>query len=317
MKELFEWAGDVSSSRGGAWEAIERGGSDRSFWRGRGSAAGRVAVAYGGERAENSRYAACAEFLGARGIRVPQVLAHDEARRFLLLEDAGEEDLWARREDPWPARGALYLRALEQVAAMHSCSLDAAEAAGILQAPFDEKLYRWEQDYFAEHFLRAEPSAAVRPLLAAQAEALAERPRALLHRDFQSQNIMLGERGVSLIDFQGMRAGLPAYDVASLLFDPYVPMDDSRREELSEAYAAMAGIDDRGAWRAEFRACARQRLMQALGAYGFLGRAKGKTHFLRHIPVAADRLAALCEEEPGWRPLADEVRRAARANEKP
>lgn len=317
MRALFDWAEGVSPSRGGAWEPIDRGGSDRSFWRGRGTAAGRVAVAYGAERAENGRYAACAEFLGARGIRVPQVLAHDEARRFLLLEDAGEEDLWARRADPWPERGALYRRALEQAAAMHACPLDEAAAAGILQAPFDEKLYRWEQDYFAEHFLRAELSGPVRPLLAAQAEALAALPRALLHRDLQSQNIMLGERGVSLIDFQGMRAGLPAYDVASLLFDPYVPMDAPQREDLSDAYAGMAGIADRVAWREQLRACARQRLMQALGAYGFLGRAKGKTHFLRHIPVAADRLAALCEEEPAWRALADEVRRAAAENGKP
>ena len=33
-----------------------------------------------------------------------------------------------------------------------------------------------------------------------------------------------------------------------------------------------------------------QRLMQALGAYGFLGRERGKPHFLAHIPAALDRL---------------------------
>ena len=30
--------------------------------------------------------------------------------------------------------------------------------------------------------------------------------------------------------------------------------------------------------------------MQALGAYGFLGRERGKPHFLAHIPAALDRL---------------------------
>ena len=51
--------------------------------------------------------------------------------------------------------------------------------------------------------------------------------------------------------------------------------------------------------------------MQALGAYGFLGRVKGKTAFLRHIPVAAGRLAALCESDAAWQPLAGAVRAAA------
>jgi hypothetical protein len=51
--------------------------------------------------------------------------------------------------------------------------------------------------------------------------------------------------------------------------------------------------------------------MQALGAYGFLGRVKGRTHFLTHIPVAAERLAVLCEDDPAWQPLAEVVREAA------
>jgi len=59
------------------------------------------------------------------------------------------------------------------------------------------------------------------------------------------------------------------------------------------------------------RACARQRLMQALGAYGFLGRVKGKPSFLRHIPVAAERLAELCDSDPAWQPLASAARVAA------
>jgi N-acetylmuramate 1-kinase len=35
-----------------------------------------------------------------------------------------------------------------------------------------------------------------------------------------------------------------------------------------------------------FHFCALQRLMQALGAYGFLGLQKGRPDFLSHIPAA-------------------------------
>lgn len=311
---MFRWVEAVEPvAAGGSWEPVEKGGSDRMFWRGRGAAAGLMAVAYGGEKAENARYADCAGFLAACGVSVPAVRAHDASAGFLLLEDAGVEDLWAHRGEAWPARRALYLQALGEAARMHAADLNAAEAAGVVQPPFDESLYRWEQDYFFTHFLGDPGAGGARDSLPLQAQAadLASRPRVLVHRDFQSQNILVRGGRVTLIDFQGMRAGLAGYDVASLIYDPYVEMSPAEREELGAAYAARAGLPDAGAWSAELRACARQRLMQALGAYGFLGRVKGRSHFLTHIPVAAERLATLCEEEDAWRPLAALVRKAA------
>jgi aminoglycoside/choline kinase family phosphotransferase len=206
---------------------VERGGSDRQFWRGGGAASGLVAVAYGLEKAENARYADCALFLEAQGVSVPRVIAHDAAQRFLLLEDAGAEDLWSHREAPWEKRAQLYRETLEQAALLHGADLAAAGRAAVLQAPFDADLYRWEQDYFFEHFLGA-----LRRDLAPfekQAAALAARPRVLLHRDFQSQNILVRDGRVTFIDFQGMRFGPAAYDLASLLLDPYIRIDTDLR----------------------------------------------------------------------------------------
>lgn len=310
MNAVFQWVETVQPAAcGGGWAAVERGGSDRKFWRGSGAAAGLVVVAYGSEKAENARYADCALFLQKQGVNVPRIVAHDAVQRFLLLEDAGSEDLWAHRESPWEKRAELYREALRQAALLHRSDLSSAQDASVLQAPFDADLYRWEQDYFFEHFLGG------RPLDSApfgeQASALAALPRVLLHRDFQSQNILLRDGTVTLIDFQGMRAGLAGYDVASLLYDPYVDMSDAQRAELAGFYFQAAGLSDAGAWEAELRACGRQRLMQALGAYGFLGRAKGKVSFLKHIPAAAERLAVLCDKDAEWQSLARAVRAAA------
>lgn len=310
MSMIFEWIDSVHpAARGGEWSAVERGGSDRKFWRGSGASAGLIAVAYGLEKAENARYADCAVFLQRHGVNVPGVMAHDVAQRFLLLEDAGSEDLWAHRGAAWEKRSQLYREALGQAASLHRADLAAADRAKVLQVPFDADLYRWEQEYFFEHFLGG-TRAELAPF-SEQAAALASRPRVLLHRDFQSQNILVRGGKVTLIDFQGMRAGLAGYDVASLLYDPYVEMSDAQRAELSVFYFRTAGLADSIAWDEELRACARQRLMQALGAYGFLGRVKGKTSFLQHIPVAAERLAALCECDAAWQPLAGAVRAAA------
>jgi aminoglycoside/choline kinase family phosphotransferase len=315
MKELFAWVELVHpAAAGGEWEPVNHGGSDRQFWRGRGKAEGLIAVFYGPEKAENSRYAHCADFLHRQGVRVPAVLAHDAEWRRLLMEDGGTEDLWSYRDQAWPVRRELYTKALREAARLHSINLSVAEAEHVLREPFDAVLYRWEQDYFFNHFLGADTAAAWRAAVPmdVQADELAARPRVLVHRDLQSQNVMVHDGEVTLIDFQGMRAGLAGYDVASLLYDPYVPMTASERDELSDIYAGLAGRGDAQAWNRELRAGARQRLMQALGAYGFLGRVKGKSAFLRHIPVAAERLAVLCETEAAWQPLADAIRAAAK-----
>jgi hypothetical protein len=312
MTGLTDWVAQVCPrAAGGVWVPVEHGGSDRRYWRGEGAAEGLMLASYGGEKAENAVYARCADFLRERGVTVPAVVGHDAAGRRMLMEDAGREDLWSRRDDSWATRGLLYRAALEEVVRLHAIDAEEAAAAGVLREPFDEGLYRWEQDYFFTNFLgdgSAERWRREVPL-EKQARELAALPRVPVHRDFQSQNVMLRGGRVTLIDFQGMRAGVGAYDVASLVYDPYVVMTPEQRAELCVFYAGLRG-EDWQKWTAVFRAAARQRLMQALGAYGFLGRVKGKPAFLAHIPAAAERLALLCDE-PSWQNLGQAVLEAA------
>jgi hypothetical protein len=46
-----------------------------------------------------------------------------------------------------------------------------------------------------------------------------------------------------------------------------------------------------------------QRLMQALGAYGFLGLVKGHKHFLKHVPAAMASLRSVVEPIEGLQQL--------------
>jgi hypothetical protein len=96
---------------------------------------------------------------------------------------------------------------------------------------------------------------------------------------------MIRERQPFLIDFQGMRFGSPFYDLGSLLCDPYVSFSDSEREELLYFYYKLGTRDlDWTSFRKTFWEASAQRLMQALGAYGFLGLKKGIKTFLDYIP---------------------------------
>ena len=288
---------------------IEKGGSDRKFYRVRCSPEQTIIlVKYNLEREENRHYVEIAEFLAEHRIRAPRIYFHDPAEGLIWIEDLGTNDLWSYREESWLVRRAFYESALDEVVKLHCLPEEAGRAIQKnLPAAFDPALYRWEQNYFFENCLgryfgveEKELSELTElPALRGIAERLGNRPRVLVHRDFQSQNIIIRNAQAHLIDFQGMRPGLAEYDLASLLFDPYIILSRAECEELLAAYevkrnAALSPVPAQ--FREIFCLCGVQRLMQALGAYGFLGLVKGNKAFLNHIPAAMTSLRSLVSE---------------------
>ncbi len=285
---------------------IEKGGSDRRFYRVRSSADHSVIlVKYNLERGENRHYVQIAEFLSKHGIRAPKIYFHDPTEGLIWIEDLGEADLWSYRGESWPVRRSFYQSALEEVARLHCLPISEADHLRKDFPPeFDAHLYTWEQHYFFENCLggyfkvdeKVRAELAALPILQQIAERLAALPRVLIHRDFQSQNIMVRDGQAHLIDFQGMRPGVSKYDLASLLYDPYVNLSLGERQELFAIYRELrAGfgcplrVDDEEI----LRLCAVQRLMQALGFYGFAGTIKGNKTFPKYIPAGIESLRTI------------------------
>jgi aminoglycoside/choline kinase family phosphotransferase len=296
-------------------EPILKGGSDRRFyrlvWPGR-DPESMVLMFYTHARPDNVKFLPATRRLAALGVRVPEIYASDERRLCMWLQDLGPDDLHNHRDEPWEVRRDFYRQVLVEALKLHAVgerSLKPADLAE-LEPGFDGDLYLWEQNYFLDHYLRDLCCAPGRDHLPEDAadclkllrRRLAGRPRCLIHRDFQSQNILIHDGRVWLVDYQGLRLGLGEYDLASLLYDPYVALSRSEREELLLFYAAGSGRPVRQV-REIFQLCSAQRLMQALGAYGNLGRNQGKPQFLRHAPAARARLRELCEEVPLLAPL--------------
>lgn len=294
-------------------EPLEKGGSDRKYYRVQvPGGTPLILVKYGNQRDENRHYVAIAQFLDAEEIRVPRIYFHDETEGLIWMEDLGEIDLWTYRNDPWTERRVLYRSALEQVARLHARAHSAEGVERLqLQKEFNADLYLWEQDYFFDHCLTLffkvdEPTVATHrhcPVLKKITEDLAALPRVLVHRDFQSQNIMIKQGDAYFIDFQGLRPGLPQYDLASLLYDPYVTLSASERATLLEDYMQLTGVTDSAEFLRIYDLCALQRLMQALGAYGFLGLVKNRPEFLQHIPAALGSLDEVLGRIPGLESL--------------
>jgi N-acetylmuramate 1-kinase len=278
---------------------LEKGGSERKFYR---ICAGNenpvILVKYSGQKEENRHYVEIAKFLAHSGVNVPAIYFHDASEGLIWMQDLGDEDLWSWRRAAWDRRRPLYESALYEANKLHILATRKLPESGLrLEREFSEQLYLWEQQYFFDNCLRAHfglEERAVRrysqlPTMREIAAHLASLPRVLVHRDFQSQNILIRDDAAWLIDFQGMRPGLPQYDVASLLYDPYVDLTGSERSWLLEFYKTVArrsGMEIAPTFDQIFHFCALQRLMQALGAYGFLGLQKDRPDFLAHIPAA-------------------------------
>lgn len=295
---------------------LEKGGSDRKFYRVcMGDETPLILVKYSSQKEENRHYVEIAQFLDSEGIHVPRIYFHDEAEGLIWMEDLGEIDLWEHRNELWPQLYELYKSALDQAFLLHMrAHLSPGREALRLQKEFNAELYLWEQNYFFENCL--ERHFKVGPeivdlhrrsqALEDIANELASLPRVFVHRDFQSQNIMVRNGDAYLIDFQGLRPGLPQYDLASLLYDPYVSLTESQRGSLLDYYIAKcidAGVEVRTDFQRVYDLCAMQRLMQALGAYGFLGLVKERPHFLGHIPTALGSLKLVVSRIPQLKEL--------------
>ena len=270
----------------GDLQSVSAGASGRSIMR----AAGMLGIYWTGARADNNSFLPAAHGLTAAGIRVPEILAEQtlpDKCGACLVQDLGTTDMLSLKEAPWAERRAAYEQAFRTLSPFYRLKPEWQ-----LQPAFDADLYRWEQEYFAEHLigrhlgLDAEDFLS-RPALQAMADWLAGLPRVPVHRDCQSQNIMLHAGAAWLIDFQGMRYGRREYDLASLIYDPYMQLSEAGREELLQLWQEMEGTRlDMGI----YSACAMQRLMQALGAFANIGYNQQRDWYLNLIPAG---LAAL------------------------
>lgn len=115
----------------------------------------------------------------------------------------------------------------------------------------------------------------------------------ICHRDYHSGNLKIKNGNLYWIDFQDARMGSRYYDLASLLYDPYVALDGTFRDDLFHYY------HNKSAEKADlqaFRGVAIQRLLKALGTYIHQVFSKKNVSFSGYIITALDRLGGLLAE---------------------
>jgi len=298
---LFTFFDAPAAGKGSIAQAslIGYGGSDRRYFRVLKGGMTAVMMECKHDDPDFERHILYAKFLHGQDVPVPQLLGIDEPGRRALFEDLGDLSLHSYLRFPHDADvvEALYRRVLDILAKLHGPASEHVDECPLLASRiFDYDHLRWESSYFIERFvtglkkMRIADRKALDEDLHNLAKTVSSFLPVIVHRDFQSQNIMVRGGVPRVIDFQGGRMAPPAYDLASILWDPYHRLDDEMRERLVayyiDAMKKQARDFDEVSFRESILPCRLQRHMQALGAYGFLSVVKGKKYFLKHIPEA-------------------------------
>lgn len=276
-------------------EPIKRGASGRTIVRVKTDSRDPfIGINWTDDRPDNDFYPPVSAFLQKAKINVPEIYHFDKRWRVALVEDLGDTDLLSMKDETFEKREPFYRSALEQ---LDKLFYTRAAKDVEFNPSFDEEMYRWEQEYFFDHLvdgLLEMDSSELRQSseFTGLAKRLGSGARHLIHRDFQSQNFLLKDKKAYWIDFQGMRRGRQEYDLASLVFDPYMDHSDEDREKLLDLWE---DISEERPLPQMFHECATQRLMQALGAYGKIITKQGDDWYRQHVPVAARMLGVVTQ----------------------
>jgi aminoglycoside/choline kinase family phosphotransferase len=244
------------------------------------------------------------ELLASRGIDVPALYGEDVARGWLLLEDLGDVTLANFLTTHPDRREELYVRAVHDLAFAQEALGRLPPGSIVASRAFDEELLSWEIHHFREWALEARGVALSvddRRIFGGIAERLARRiarwPRAFVHRDYQSRNLMVRADGrLCWIDFQDALLGPRVYDLVALLNDSYQVFDRTFVDARLGEYSRTRGLDatERQSLEREFDLVTVQRKLKDAGRFVFIDRVKGNPSFVRFVePTIAKVRASL------------------------
>ena len=251
---------------------------------------------------EVDAYVSIGRHLAAHGVPVPKIYAHDRHAGLVFNQDLGDihfQTLIDTTDAPETCKR--YQMVIDQWIAMAVNAGKGFDTAWTYQTPYYDAQVVLDNEcrYFAQAFLEGYLDwMPAHDRLLQEFEQLAEKIMqtgiaGFIHRDFQSRNIMVQGEQPYFIDFQGGRLGPIQYDLAFLLIGPYTDLPGSVQSQLV-VYAVEKlrhCIEfNQDQFLKGYGFCAVSRNLQILGAFAYLSRIKGKSHFETYIPKAAQSL---------------------------
>ena len=282
--------------------------SSRRYYRASFGENGSVVVMAAPDRGSVETFLSMTALMKELGADTPELLMDQD--NLLAMEDLGDVMLQgALASMPGDDIEDEYRRLLDRLAAFQAAArarVDKSQPCFSLR--FDMEKLTYEVDFAGKYFLKEhlgrEPHWSASAVMKLEWEKvngeLAQEMETLAHRDFHSRNIMAhGARRV-WIDYQDARMGRMAYDLVSLLLDPYVKISQGMEGRLAGYYFGKmedigSAIWSRDRFEELYALSAAQRLYKALGTYGYQTAIRGTVTYVPYIKPAASRLLRILE----------------------
>lgn len=334
---LFDtWFASVQQAHALAPETLRLASADASFRRylrvdtraAVGAPTSRIVMDAPPDKGACKPFVAVAELMAQAGLKVPEVLAWDEANGFMLLTDLGThtmKDVIA--PDAAPPLD-LYLDAVETLVQWQRASRE-----GVLP-PYDRAFVMRELELFPEWYVGAYRQvtldAAQRLVLDKSFAAIADKalswPNVYMHRDFMPRNLMVSNaqagqlfarppqeclraQRLGVLDFQDAVYGPITYDIASLLRDAFLSWEEDFCLDVTIRYwekARKAGLpvgDDFGEFYKGVEWMGLQRHLKIAGIFARLSIRDGKAGYLEDTPRFIAYIRATCARYMELKPL--------------
>ena len=233
------------------------------------------------------RFERAAALLASAGVRVPAILVNDLEEGRMAIEDLGERTVFELSGGGWSLLEPYFRDTVEQLRRI--AGLDRTAVSALDSPPLDAELLDRELDPTFAHLF--DPAGlAARPVererwrgaLRQLCGRLAADPLVPCHRAFMARNLVALPGGrVGVIDFQDLRLGPPAYDLASLLNDSLFPGRGLEATLLAEGLAAGLAPE-------QYARAVVQRCLKAAGTFARFA-AQGRAERLELVPATLAR----------------------------
>ncbi|MBT3177990.1 MAG: phosphotransferase [Desulfobacula sp.] len=241
-------------------------------------------------------------YLFSKQIPVPRILNHDLLSGMVIIEDLGDVNLKIlikqKNNDLFTVK--LYKKVIDYLIDFSCKGFQGFKKEWTCQTEtYSKKLIiEKECQYFWEAFIKGY----LKRDLSFQGfldefnhiadHALKNGFTGLMHRDLQSRNIMIKKDQPFFIDFQSARQGPLQYDLASLLIDPYVHLNDQIKKNLLQYTTKKLKLTPKDTLKFLdcYHYCCLTRNLQILGAFSYLSLIKKKKNFEHYIPNAVNSL---------------------------
>lgn len=250
---------------------------------------------------EDFTYQNVYDIFRAVGLPVPEIIVADGELGIVLQEDLGDESVQKRlRHNTQEEYCRLMCRAIDLMILIQTEATKVVppqtEAAKLA---FDKEKLSWELAFFRRYYgnYRHLPLPEDQGLIEESgrlAEELASFPRFLCHRDYHVRNLMVKNEQVYIIDFQDARQGPALYDLASLLKDS-IQLTPQQVEWYFGYYVNQSRTENSPALleenllRRQFDLMTVQRLLKALGTYGYQITERGNFIYEQYVAGSLHR----------------------------